>query len=866
MRKLKISLRKDAEELLQLDEKVQAKEATKIKDEGLLSILPLYLKYRNIVRRLVICYDQMIQTQKRNLIKKMLDCAIGRMLEYKREIVNLDCSEHEWPDNFMIEMKLTPDDVVLTTPACFTSDRKALLEQRKKYIEDLIANANERDPSENENEVQSEMTSRMVSGVDLRPSKSRKRLRRSTQFSKSQLQPYTEPVEEITARLARQAQQKQFRDAILMIQKHERARTGRCVGIRAQRQYMYDQKLRMGEIDPKMESESRKMSAAITIQKAWRSYLARKSLKKKMNRVEELLGMTIPSWKPHEIFDRDEENFQRRLALQPLAVKKIQERTNNERAKLWKIRGPGLMEDITDEIREWFILWYNELGYFDVYPAAEAGGSVLVTTGQTLTPEEYLLDKWEKKKAAQKGKDKEKQDLTEKKKAAKALAKELAAKEKEKGWRMPESKTLPYLKDAIDYFIKNWTLRDESGNPHQREYVDLITDGLCYELQLEMREIVDELMRLELDKLNQALKKDHKGDKEKFDTPKTKKAKKSKKKGKKDPLSDVAVEDLFKELVLAKILKQSPEANLRDWIGDLSYQNYEAQQEFREYNYRLGEIKQLVMEYCILPLGSKEVHQLSPLVKSVCICGLPQYGKSYLANSICSELGALLFDLTPSVLVGQYDGKKSEQRLMDIIGKVSRSYPPSVIFIDGGEKPWWKKIPPEEKYTEPKRFSKLLPKFVKGIKPGDQILFLTLSTEPYNAGKTFVKIHDKFIIIPVTDYNSLYLFYTSLLMKYHGIDRNLDVSCLAKVSVGLPLEFIRESVEKSLHLKRRIQLKFKPLNQQEIMEELLKYNGPGSKVIEKFKKFESKTPLGRKKVKMIAAEREKRLKVQKKKK
>lgn len=36
--------RKDAEELLKLDEKVQAIEATKIKDDGLLPILPLYLK------------------------------------------------------------------------------------------------------------------------------------------------------------------------------------------------------------------------------------------------------------------------------------------------------------------------------------------------------------------------------------------------------------------------------------------------------------------------------------------------------------------------------------------------------------------------------------------------------------------------------------------------------------------------------------------------------------------------------------------------------------------------------------------------------------------------------------------------------
>lgn len=115
---------------------------------------------------------------------------------------------------------------------------------------------------------------------------------------------------------------------------------------------------------------------------------------------------------------------------------------------------------------------------------------------------------------------------------------------------------------------------------------------------------------------------------------------------------------------------------------------------------------------------------MSPLVKSVCICGLPGYGKSFLANAICSEAGALVFDLTPNILVDKYTSKKDQQRLINMIGKVSRFYAPSVIFIDGGEKPWWKKIPPEEKYTKPKRLAKLLPKLVKGIKPGDQVLLI----------------------------------------------------------------------------------------------------------------------------------------------
>jgi len=42
------------------------------------------------------CYDQMVQTQKRELIKKMLDCAIGRMLEYKKKIVQLDNTDYQY--------------------------------------------------------------------------------------------------------------------------------------------------------------------------------------------------------------------------------------------------------------------------------------------------------------------------------------------------------------------------------------------------------------------------------------------------------------------------------------------------------------------------------------------------------------------------------------------------------------------------------------------------------------------------------------------------------------------------------------------------------------------------------------------------
>ncbi|KMQ96651.1 iq and aaa domain-containing protein 1-like protein [Lasius niger] len=510
---------------------------------------------------------------------------------------------------------------------------------------------------------------------------------------------------------------------------------------------------------------------------------------------------------------------------------------------LLRIRGPGLMEDITDEIHEWFVIWYNTLGHYDVFPAADLGGSVLIATGQTSTPQEYLMEKLEKEKQAKA----KRQMMPPKPEPVKLEA---------PGWKMPQTEALSCLEEANNDFIRNWSLRDESDNPEQEEYLDLITEKLCHELQLEMREIVDELMRAELELLNKALLKDRARDKGKFEIPEMDKDMKKDtgkiriQKKKKDILEDVAVEDLFNELLQAKIIRNYRVVFLRDWLGDLSYQNYEARRELRDYKQRLGEIKQLVLEYCVLPLISKETHRIAPLVRSVCIYGLPEAGKTLLANAICSEVGALLFDVSAPVLVGKYVGKEKQKRLIDMISKVARVYAPSIIFLDAGEKPWLKEVSPEEQYIQSRRFAKSFVKLVKGIKPGDQILFLSLSEEPQKAKVAFIKLHDKFIRVPTTDYNTLYMYYKNLLMKYHGVDRDIDVSCLAKMSVGIPLDFIRQAVEKVLSLRRRITLKFNPLKPIEIMNEILMYQYPTPEMVKALDKFEKRISLAKAKKKI----------------
>lgn len=212
---------------------------------------------------------------------------------------------------------------------------------------------------------------------------------------------------------------------------------------------------------------------------------------------------------------------------------------------------------------------------------------------------------------------------------------------KSDGWIMPESKTLSALDKVIVDLKNNWTLRDESADLNQREHLDLIRENIYYDLQLKIREIVDDLMRLELDRLNKALKKDHKKDKKKFKIPgltkgifsnyliyqiynrsisirtgKKKRGRKNRKKNKnKKSISQEELDQMFHELVSANIIRNYPVAKLDQWHGDISYQNQEAKKNSQNYQQRLGDIKQAILDYCILPLSSKETHMAAPLIK-----------------------------------------------------------------------------------------------------------------------------------------------------------------------------------------------------------------------------------------------------------
>jgi len=57
-------------------------------------------------------------------------------------------------------------------------------------------------------------------------------------------------------------------------------------------------------------------------------------------------------------------------------------------------------------------------------------------------------------------------------------------------------------------------------------------------------------------------------------------------------------------------------------------------------------------------------------VRSVLLAGPSGSGKDLLVHTICSELGAVLFDLTPTNIAGKYPGKAGLTMLVHLINKV----------------------------------------------------------------------------------------------------------------------------------------------------------------------------------------------------
>ncbi len=69
----------------------------------------------------------------------MLDGVIGRVLELKNALVDLESSDYQFFDDILSDLKLVPEDIEVPIPTCFRRDNLAAIRERDKILETLEA-------------------------------------------------------------------------------------------------------------------------------------------------------------------------------------------------------------------------------------------------------------------------------------------------------------------------------------------------------------------------------------------------------------------------------------------------------------------------------------------------------------------------------------------------------------------------------------------------------------------------------------------------------------------------------------------------------------------------------------------------------
>ncbi|KAK9877837.1 hypothetical protein WA026_020069 [Henosepilachna vigintioctopunctata] len=357
-------------------------------------------------------------------------------------------------------------------------------------------------------------------------------------------------------------------EAILLVQTHERARQGEY--LKAPGTVYKTNETKKGEIkipsqatsDSYVDSNTCGLSAALRIQKHWRGFITRRITRR--NKVQEmiLLGM-IPTVKfRSDDMDIDSLNRERRLNLRKQREMEYEHAILAVRNKLEKQQRSVILEQLSDQVRTWMHEYKDHTGKFPDATGSERATSRLLLSRQGTDSEISKSTQLSSKESKSKKDDSSKSKTNQPDKVVDDLSQT----------KILTSMFLPELNAQIEEFNEIWRNMDEVVNPFQKHYEDIIINEEITHLESSLRKVVNEMMKVELQLLQDALDRDRGFKTKKRSSKKLKRSgKKSKKKKEKDLTPDRTQESLFEELFANGIIKRYPEVNMREFEGERSY-------------------------------------------------------------------------------------------------------------------------------------------------------------------------------------------------------------------------------------------------------------------------------------------------------
>ncbi|XP_048056438.1 dynein regulatory complex protein 11 isoform X2 [Megalobrama amblycephala] len=482
------------------------------------TLATFYLRYLKIFRALEEVYDQLVHPQKRRVVHQVLEGVMGRLVELKNEMVELEYSEFHYFDDILQDFKMTPEDLEVPIPRYFVREKMRALKEREKMLAHILAKG-------------------------------------GCQEHKTVL-----------------VQSMSMERAVWLLQVSERARQGRLRAHFMKTIRQEEQRRLQGSSSSMLDPDR----AATCIQKVWRGFRDRRRVKKECLEEMIFLGM-IPAQQPTPVPAQlhAQQVESRRHGVQEEHEAEYQRALVNIKESVRSVDGPDIKESLQEQIRQWFIECRDATGKFPDFPSPEDGGSASIFAQKT--PEQVAAEfaakeeEREKKKKSKEDKDK-KGKKKEKKGKMKGKKGKGDTEEEEKGWKMTPSNFLPTVVEGAKLYKEVWHNRDEKQNFLQSFDAQLVREEKRLEVEEELRVQVDELMRQELKNLKLVVDRDKGKKKKKVKKSSKKKKKKGRKTGKKkkkekDLTADRTIESLYEELVLEGFIIRPMNVKLSDYIG-----------------------------------------------------------------------------------------------------------------------------------------------------------------------------------------------------------------------------------------------------------------------------------------------------------
>uniref|UniRef100_A0A7S1LCP6 AAA+ ATPase domain-containing protein n=1 Tax=Neobodo designis TaxID=312471 RepID=A0A7S1LCP6_NEODS len=801
----------------------------------------LYLRYVQIARKLADCHDQILQPQKRQDARILLDSTIGRMLEMKDRIVT-HCGEYVNLDEVLVDLKLTPDAFEIPVPSYFTEERRAEFAHECDFIQKMMENHS-------------------IDAAEFEPKPA------------ASEQPMT------------------LERAIAIIQCNERGRQGRQ---HAKLMGNIKEQTAMQNKNFEYEQHMNEDDAAKSIQKIVRGFLARKRVTDMRQEELEFLGM--------EMGDRVASNFQRAKLTETLKTRKQRQEGNQAelaqeakemRAKIKVQEGGRYMEEMLDEV----LLHMANLRLMakeDVlpeFPTEEEGGSLALLAMQPgqPSPEEEAAKKAEEEAAAAAAA--KKQPQKEQKKTDKELEEEAAP-------TIGPSMFWSRFDHVRKRYMDTWQQHFQSTYLASKEFEQRLDKDLLRQeimdgpggVMAELRRCVDQLVMVEVTNLRERLERER-GKKPK--KPKNKKP--PKKKNVKDPTEGRKIEEHEGRLIVNGFLQLSRKVRLADYIGAPNmmgsimeeYERSQAmaqdevkkqwerlidnwndyvetslrmskeafQELFKRYCDRaawtfepsMQQVRQAVTEYCVLPLGSQIVHDLAPHANTVLLYGPAKSGKTMLTHAVCTEAGAHMFNLSPAVInrEGLNLGK-----MVQATFRVARAMAPSVVYIDEVEKVFMggkgkKKKKGDAGAGKSGKIKKdLIAQVKKELAPTDRVIVIGNSSAPWDGEfKEVSAFFDKMICTVHPDYASRMLLWQHRCAQRGAPLEDADYEALAYMTNLYSSGTILSIIDETLTDRRVKRVRTKAVTADEFLPAMSRAKPIFKEEYEAMREFTQKLPL-----------------------